>query len=109
MLTSLTLTQQLMCLSLGLFIIEILFFLWVKKNIIHLQKPDPILDQLQQFFDQLNLFQVSVYIMCYSAALIAAKYFKPLFFIIFSIQGLSIICDIFIALKIKQLSQQNHE
>ena len=60
MLTSLTLTQQLMCLSLGLFIIEILFFLWVKKNIIHLQKPDPILDQLQQFFDQEEHFLLEI-------------------------------------------------
>ncbi len=95
-------TQQLLCASITICCIELYFFVWIKKQIKQLPNQDPIIDQLQQFFDQLTPAQVTLYIGCYAGLLIGAKYFNPLFFIIFFIQGLSLLCDIMLMIKIKK-------
>jgi len=96
-------TSQLCCLlSIFLAFIELVCFYIIRNKINLTTEHDPIFEQLEHFFNELKPIHIITYITTYGALLYAARFFPFVFFIIFSIQLISLICNLGILIRFKR-------
>ena len=92
------------CLSISLiiFTIEFIFFYWVKHHIPKEIHEDPIINQLQQFFNNVTLRHITYYIFVYCLILIMCKFYQAMFIILLIIQSISTIVNIIVYQKLSK-------
>ena len=96
--------QICVCISLTIFISEFIFFRWVRHNLPKEVHKDPIINQLQQFFENIKTKQITYYVFIYCLILTFCRFYQPVFIILFFIQGISSICDVVLY---KKLTKKN--
>ena len=103
LLTQLSTTQLCLLISLTIFIFEAGFFFWLKHTLQTHTLTDPIFEHLTQFFKSYKPFQALIYTGIYALLLYLAKLWPFIFIVIFIIQGLSIVCNIGLMIKYKNI------
>ncbi len=98
------LKQTLLCISLGLFFIELFFYLFIKHKLEDAIYEDPLIDQLVQLFEFIQPHHYFIYVCVYIFLLFLAKLWIYLFLFILSIQTISVVFDIYVTYKVLKRS-----
>lgn len=94
------LKQVLLLTSLSLFALEIVFLALIKKKLQCANTQDPVIDQLEQFFSMVRPSHYAIYVAIYVCLLFLAKLWAYLFMFIITIQGVSVLVDIYLLYRI---------